>query len=260
MLKFIILLLFFLAGNSFNTLALASGNKNERFHGVYAGMNETRFLKFYPWDQVRSYRQEGLDRWVSFNEPFKGQTKDVVTFYFQNDKVNSWKVNDRPEIIKEYLREFSSLQGFPLIHTAISNVLFKMPYKDFLYVTNRKRPIILTEYYDSGTARFASSQEFIVFENDPPCCSEGFTLIKLGLGLGAAKTPEAIEGIVAHEIAHRVLEHIKKGNVNCDAERAANRLIKQWGFTKEFEEAKKLFGTRHGDPAGCQEAPAKSKN
>ena len=156
--------------------------------------------------------------------------------------------------MKQYLEEFCSIPESSIIYKSIEQVLLKMPEKDFVYVTNRRRPILFIDYYDSGTARFASSQEFLVSPKDPPCCQEGFTLIKLGQGLGLAKTTTAIEGVVAHEIAHRVLEHIKKGNVNCDAERASNRLIKQWGFTKEFEEAKKLFGTKKGDPAGCQEA------
>ena len=59
--------------------------------------------------------------------------------------------------------------------------------------------------------------------------------------------------MVAHEMAHRVLEHIRKGNVNCDAERQSNALIKKWGFKKEFKEASGLFGQKKGDPAACQE-------
>ena len=165
--------------------------------------------------------------------------------------------DDRPMSAKAYLNEFCSIGEDSIIYKAIFNVLLKMPYKDYLYITNRQRPVIFVDYSVDGTSRFASSTEFLVGPNDPPCCQEGFTLIKLGQGLGAAKTPQAIEGVVAHEIAHRVLEHIKTGHVDCHAERAANQLIKQWGFSKEFAEAKKLFGTRKGDPAGCQEASAK---
>ncbi len=166
---------------------------------------------------------------------------------------------NRPTMIKDYLSEFCSIDQSSLIYKAIVKVMMKMPYKDFLYITNRQRPIIFVDYYDSGTARFAGSQEFLVGPNDPPCCKEGFTLIKLGQGLGIAKTSEAIEGVVAHEIAHRVLEHIKSGKINCSAEREANQLIKSWGFTKEFDEAKKLFGSKKGDPAGCQEATSSIK-
>lgn len=235
----------------------AASDRPEAHHGISVGMSEQKFYKKYPSDKIRSFRQDGPDHWLSYNEPLKGVADQVVTFYFQKDRVVSWKLNDRAEIIKEYLEEFCSIDQNSIIYKAIVNVMLKMPYKDFLYITNRERPIIFIDYYDSGTARFASSQEFIVSESEPPCCQEGFTIIKLGQGLGIATTPEAIEGVVAHEIAHRVLEHIKKGNVNCNAERAANKLIKQWGFTKQFEEAKKVFGTRKGDPVGCQEAPAK---
>ena len=47
----------------------------------------------------------------------------------------------------------------------------------------------------------------------------GLLLVKLGLSLGISQTQEPIEAVVAHELAHRVLDHIRKGNVNCDAER-----------------------------------------
>jgi len=166
-------------------------------------------------------------------------------------------LHDRSETIKEYLGEFCFYQPPSLIYEAIWDVLQRMPYKDFLNVTNRQRPVLFTEFYDSGTARFASSSEFIVPEDAPPCCKEGFTLIKLGMALGLAKTPGPIEGVVAHELAHRVLDHIRKGNVNCDAERASNALIRKWGFKKEFKEASELFGQKKGDPAACQEAPRK---
>ena len=79
----------------------------------------------------------------------------------------------------------------------------------------------------------------------------------MGLGLAQAKTSDAIEGVVAHELAHRVLDHIRQGHTDCDAERAANALIKTWGFTKEFEEASKMFGHKEGDPAPCQEKEEK---
>ena len=168
------------------------------------------------------------------------------------------KVDDRAQVVEKYLDEFCSLQGFPVIYTAIENVLKKIPYEDFLKVTDRRRPVLFVEFYDSGTARFASSQEFIVSKGDKPCCQEGFTIIKLGLGLAQAKTSDAIEGVVAHELAHRILDHIRQGHTDCDAERAANALIKTWGFIKEFEEAGKMFGHKEGDPAPCQEKKEKS--
>lgn len=162
------------------------------------------------------------------------------------------KGNDRARAVEQYLNEFCSLQGFPVIYTAIKDVLQRIPDEDFLKITDRRRPVLFTEFYDSGTARFASSQEFIVSKDDRPCCQEGFTIIKLGLGLGKSKTPGPIEGVVAHELAHRVLDHIRQGHVDCDAERAANALVKQWGFAKEFKEAGKMFGQRKGDPAACR--------
>jgi len=254
-----IFLISLLLNGSLSTLALASAKDKAQIHGVFVGMGESEFSKFYPREKLRTYRRDGPDEWSTFNEPLQGPSNGVVTFYFQNGKVKQWKFNDRPEVIEEYLGEFCSLQGFPTIFTAIKNVLQGMPYQDFLNATNRQRPVIFTEFYDSGTARFASSQEFFISEDDPPCCQKGFTIIKLGLGLGLAQTPEPIEGLIAHELAHRVLDHIRKEHMNCDAEREANALIKKWGFKKEFQEASKLFGQRKGDPAACQETPHKER-
>jgi hypothetical protein len=165
------------------------------------------------------------------------------------------KSRDRSAMVEDYLGEFCSqtIHRMPKMYTAIKDVLHRMPYKDFLKVTDRKRPVLFTEFYDSGTARFASSAEIIVEDNEKPCCQKGFTIIKLGMALNLAETPEAIEGVIAHELAHRVLDHVKKGKVNCTAEREANALIKQWGFAKEFKQASQIFGQKKGDSASCQE-------
>lgn len=238
--------------------AMANEKAEGGIRGVFIGMQEGDFLKNFPQNRIRDLRHVGVDDWLTYNEPMDDPFHEEVTFYFQNERLIQWRLNDRPEVIKEYLNEFSFYQDPSLIYKAIYEVLLRMPYQDFLYVTNRQRPVLFTEFYDSGTARFASSSEFIVTENDPPCCSGGFTIIKLGMGLGLARTPGPIEGVVAHEIAHRVLEHIKKGDVSCDAERASNALIKKWGFKKEFKEASRLFGQKKGDPAGCQEVTHKN--
>jgi len=249
--RLIIIVLVFFFSSSF---VFASQKDKIGIHGVFVGMEEGDFLAIYPQNKIRDFRHEGTHDWLTYNEPLDDSFNELVTFLFQDEKLESWKLNDRPEIVREYLSEFSFYQDPSVIFQGIREVLLRMPYKDYLYVTNRQRPIIFTEFYDSGTARFASSSEFIVSKDDPPCCTEGFTIIKLGMSLGLSKTPGPIEGVVAHEIAHRVLEHIKNGDVSCDAERASNRLIKKWGFRKEFKEASELFGQKKGDPAGCQEA------
>jgi hypothetical protein len=229
--------------------------ENTPMHGIYVGMEQRDFLKIYPQNKLRDFRHEGVKDWLTYNVPFNDPFHEVVTFYFQNEKLTRWQINDRLEVVKEYLGEFCFYQNPDVIYRAVADVLLRMPYKDFLNVTDRQRPVLFTEFYDSGTARFASSSEFILTEDDPPCCKEGFTIVKLGMGLGLAKTPGPVEGVVAHELAHRVLDSIRKGNVNCDAERRANALIKKWGFKEEFKEASKLFGQKKGDPAACQEVP-----
>jgi len=242
------------------SIASAFNKDESKLHAVFVGMQQYDFLKFYPEKKLRDFRHEGDDDWLTYNVPLDDPFHEIVTFYFHNEKLTQWKFNDRPEVVREYLGEFSFYQEPSLIYEATREVLNRMPYQDFLKVTDRQRPILFTEFYNEGTARFASSSEFIVNDEDPPCCKEGFTIVKLGMSLGMAKTPGPIEGVIAHEIAHRVLDSIRKGNVNCDAERAANALIKKWGFKKEFKEASQLFGQRKGDPAACQEVPHKTKN
>jgi hypothetical protein len=232
---------------------LASERETGPFPGVHTGMPESDFFKVYPKNNLRAFRHEGGDEWLTYNDPLNDPFHAVVTFHFHQDKLAAVKRDERAEVIREYLDEFSFYQEPSVIYEAIRDVLLRMPYQDFLSVTNRQRPVLFTEFYDSGTARFASSSEFIVTEDDPPCCTQGFTIIKLGMSLGLSRTPGPIEGVVAHEIAHRVLDSIRKGNVNCDAERAANVLIRKWGFKREFKEASKLFGQKKGDPAACQE-------
>lgn len=221
--------------------------------GIKIGMSKARFNKIYPKAKTRTYRTEARDEWLTFTHP-KGN--DIVTFHFQENKLLDWKLNDRKEATREYLAEFCSgtiREGFPKIYGAISHVLTHMPTDSFIKATDRQQPVLFTEFFDSGTAQFASSSEIISLPDDVPAFQNGFTLIKLSTGLEQTANPQAIEGIVAHELAHRVLEHIRKGNINCEAEREANRLIKEWGFTESYQEASKAFGHEaHGDgPNPC---------
>ncbi len=250
--------LFFLNVLAFGCCAAAAPEVPGTFHGAYVGMSEGDFLSLYPQQKLRAFRHEGPQEWLSYNEPLDDPWHHVVTFYFRNLKLAQWKMDDRAEVAKEYLTEFSFYQDPNVIYKAVYAVLTGMPYQDFLSVTRRERPMLFTEFYLEGTARFASSSEFALSSDDPPCCKEGFTIVKLGMSLGASKDPGPIEGVVAHEIAHRVLDSIRQGHTDCDAERRANALIVRWGFKKEFKAASRLFGQKKGDPAGCQETPHKS--
>ena len=53
---------------------------------------------------------------------------------------------------------------------------------------------------------------------------------------------DAIAGVVAHEIAHRVLDHGMSDVRNSAVEREANRLVIEWGFENEFRMAQEQFG------------------
>ena len=162
---------------------------------------------------------------------------------------------DRVKAVDAYLAEFSSFDPVnSKIGKAIHEVLMRMPSQVLTIMMDRRRPVLFIGVYSSGTARFASSGEVVMSDKDIPAFQQGMTLIKISDALEGGSS-EAIMGIVAHEIAHRVLDHIRQKHVSCQAEREANRRIKSWGFVKEFTAASKEFGQAkegHG-VAACQD-------
>jgi hypothetical protein len=103
-------------------LAMASKKDGAGIHGVFVGMPESDFLKIYPRNNLRDLRHDGTNDWLTYNKPPDDPFHEVVTFYFQNEKLVSWKMNDRPEVIKEYLGEFCFYQDPSLIYQAIRDV------------------------------------------------------------------------------------------------------------------------------------------
>ncbi len=161
----------------------------------------------------------------------------------------------RATAVDGYLAEFSTPSFMDSkIGPAIREVMMRLPEEALKKVMDRRRPVLFVEVYSSGTAKFASSSEVIVTEKDLPAFQQGMTLIKISDAL-AVGSSDAIMGIVAHEVAHRVLDHVRRDHVSCESERETNRLIKAWGFVKEFEAASKEFGqAKVGDGvASCRE-------
>ena len=230
--------------------------KAASFHGISQGEDKAHFLKQYPRKLARTYRESAGGEWITFSEPLKGTALHTVTFHLEQGMVVGWALDDRNEVITEYLGEFCSqgiVRGMPKIFTALEDVLRRIPLPDFLNVTDRRRPVLITEYYDAGTARFANTSEIIASEEDAPAAERGLTIIKLSSALNEADSPAPIKGVLAHELAHRVLDHARQGGGSCKKEREANRLIKKWGFTEEYKEASHFFGHKDGDPASCSE-------
>ena len=123
----------------------------------------------------------------------------------------------------------------------------------FLNVTNRRRPIIFLGYYTVGIARFASATEFNIRDKDAPMLQDGFYVIKLGDALESKGDIETIEGVILHEIAHRQLEHLRHPKSSCELEREANKLMQSWGFEKEFNKVKEVFGAKDHSDSPCYE-------
>ncbi|MBF0386392.1 MAG: hypothetical protein HQL20_00885 [Candidatus Omnitrophica bacterium] len=227
-----------------------------RFNNVYPQMAKDRFSRLYPRKAARTYRENGPDEWITFSEPFIGPAVHTITFHLQQGRVLGWALDDRSEVVLEYLGEFCSqgiLNGMPKIHEALTDVFMRIPQADFLQVTDRHRPVLITEYYDAGTARFANTSEIIASDTDALAGDKGLTIIKLSSALNDADSAEPIKGVLAHELAHRILAHALKGKVTCQDERQANQLIRKWGFTSEYKAAVRLFGRKEGDPVSCRE-------
>ena len=210
---------------------------------VSAGMTKEMLFKIYPKTQERTYRVDGKQEWISFNNIFSGLPNSFITFHFKDNKLITWKANDRKELVKEYLSEFSPLvfeTDFPNIYRALSSVLNRIPINVFVVITDRSYPVIFTEYYTKGLGRIANSEDVFLMDDDPPAFMRGFYLIKLSAELNDAKDPAAIEAVIAHEIVHMLLKHCLK-EPSAENEKEANRLIKKWGFEKEFFKAKECF-------------------
>lgn len=205
--------------------------------------------------KLLTFRDEGTHRWITFHSLKAFPPHTLVTFHCIGGKVIDVAQNDREEIAKEYLGEFASgniLGSFPNIREALLKAMTKLPIDVFMAVTPRKRPTLFIDVYTSGIARFANSLDFTMRKDDPETFQEGFYLIKLGDELNNTDDPESIEGVIYHELAHRVLNHLHTDDVDsCDMEREANRLIKQWGFEKEFLKAKEAFGSKRKGDSPC---------
>ncbi|MBF0330513.1 MAG: M48 family metalloprotease [Candidatus Omnitrophica bacterium] len=164
----------------------------------------------------------------------------------------------RAKAVDAYLAEFGAETFMrSKIGLAIHEVMMRLPEDALRTVMDRHRPVLFLEVYSSGMGSFASSSEVIMTEKDIPAFQRGMTLITISDVLEAGSS-EAIKGIVAHEMAHRVLDHVRRNRVGCQSEREANRLIKSWGFTGEFEAASREFGRAKfgGGAASCPEDDA----
>ena len=178
----------------------------------------------------------------------------IAVFIFFNPSFLTAGDQSRSAQVEKYLNEFSGSEfkvDYPQIYQALNAVFMKLPNDVFIAVTNPKRPVIFVSNISSGIARYAHSTEFI--KTKKATFADGFYLITLADELNAMDDVEAIEGIIFHELAHRYLEHLRKPTFSCEMEREANRLVKAWGFEKEFLKAKKRFGSEKVGDSPCQD-------
>jgi hypothetical protein len=228
-------------------------NDLPKIKGLKVGMSKVKLLKKFKSDKIRTFRYEDEHKqYITFDHVINGKN-DMFSVYLEDEKVIKWVVDDRPEVVKEYLEEFASggLLGNPKTRVALVKALEDLPKLVFLEITKRSRPVIFIDYYTVGIAKYASSLEFRMRKEDPPTFTDGFFMIKLGDALNEADNPEPIEGIILHEIAHRVLEHLRQSKFSCQYEREANQLLKTWGYEDLFAQASKTFGAKKKGDSPC---------
>lgn len=160
----------------------------------------------------------------------------------------------RAKQVEAYLDEFAASEfknGYTNIYKALKNALTKLPEDVFKDVTSRESPVVFVNSITSGIARYAHSTEFYFHEGDPRAFQEGFYLMILGDELNNSNDIEAIEGVILHELAHDYLKHLRAPKHNCEMEREANRLVKTWGYAKEYEKASEVFGAKNAGDSPC---------
>lgn len=206
-------------------------------------MSSGEFFQLFNHDDLRTYRDEKSVSWKTIWDQDK-----FLTLKFKDDLLDSWKINDRPEIAREYISEFAQQdfdQKYPKISRSLQIALEKLPLEVFEFITRREFPIIFSEYHTQGIGRFANSSQIVQLPDDPPTFTSGVFICKLSTELEGAQNLDAIIGIIAHEIAHRYLRHLNNEVIASEMEREANHLIQDWGFEQEFQAAKNEFGRQH---------------
>ena len=185
----------------------------------------------------------------------------LAVFFLTRPVFGVEKEDARAKAVHAYVHEFvgdNVKESYPKIGQAIENVFMKLPDNVFRSLTDRSRPVIFVVNITAGIAKYANAVEFDIRPEDPPTFQKGFYLIKLGDDLEDLGDVVAIEGVVAHELAHRYLEHLKVP-FSCDIERQANQQAKDWGFGKEYLSAKETFGSKTPTDSPCHDHPAPKK-
>ena len=208
------------------------------------GMLREEVFELYKIENERTYRTAEEEEWLSFNHTDGSGDNGIISIHLENERVIDWTINDRDEIVEEYLSEFCSgafKNYHPKTYQAIKSVLLKLPKEDFMDITRRSYPVIFIEAHYTGQGRFANSSDLWQQEGDPPTFTEGIWITKLSTEMEKIGSVAAIEGVVAHELAHKKLDNGKKKFTN-ELQMLANTLVVAWGFEKEFKEAQEIFG------------------
>ncbi|MBF0253204.1 MAG: hypothetical protein HQL29_05245 [Candidatus Omnitrophica bacterium] len=206
---------------------------------VTVHMNKATLYENYPKDSRRTYRKDGEKEWITFDHVLDDGQKCTLTFVLEKDEITGWRLDDREEVVQEYLGEFCSqkiIKDFPALYGAIKDVFMRLPQKAFLRLTDRTHPVIFAEVYSEGLGSLANSTNITILDDDPPTFTKGLYVTKLKTELDSV--PKKAKAIIAHELAHAYLGHSGTHN-SSNEEKLANTLVFHWGFADELKEALK---------------------
>ncbi len=204
---------------------------------VTVSMDRDTLFENYPKDSRRTYRKDADKEWITFDHVLDDGQKCTITFALKNDEITGWRLDDREEVVKEYLGEFCSqkiIKDLPSLYDAIRDVFVRLPQKAFLRLTARSHPVVFAEVYSEGNGSLANTSNIVMLDDDPPTFTKGLYVIKLKTDLD--EYPVKAKAIVAHELAHAYLGHSGTHN-STNEEKIANTLVFHWGFQEELKEA-----------------------
>ena len=63
-----------------SSLALALSTDVASMHGAFIGMKQDEFLKIYSKDNIRDFRHEGSEDWLTYDQPLNDPFHQLITF------------------------------------------------------------------------------------------------------------------------------------------------------------------------------------
>lgn len=139
--------------------------------------------------------------------------------------------------IEEYLKRSLTREintHYANIKSAFREILYKIPDSVLKDITNTRCPVVLIHapVIASATSFYKKRNKFKF--------NKGIRIISINEKLNKDSIP-IIVGVIIHELAHTYLHCITGESNTKKHEEEADNLLKQWGFEKEYLQARKFY-------------------